>query len=74
MPRKTCTPNRSRIARFADGGCGAMPSGKLDDHLTLVAHISKLQIVELNRHNVTTVAALAAVPLPLPWKPERGAI
>ena len=47
---------------------------RADDHLTLVAHISKLQIAELSRHNVTTVAALAAVPLPLPWKPERGAI
>ena len=45
-----------------------------DDHLTLVAGISKSQIGELSRHDVTTVAALAAVPLPLPWKPERGAV
>jgi predicted RecB family nuclease len=28
----------------------------------------------LRRHDVTTVAALAAVPLPLPWKLERGAV
>jgi predicted RecB family nuclease len=45
-----------------------------DDHLTLVAGISKSQIGVLRRHDVTTVAALAAVPLPLPWRPERGAL
>jgi predicted RecB family nuclease len=45
-----------------------------DDHLTLVAGISKSQIGELGRHDVTTVAALAAVPLPLRWKPERGTV
>jgi uncharacterized protein len=45
-----------------------------DDHLTLVAGISKSQVEELRRHDVTTVAALAAVPLPLPWKPERGTL
>jgi predicted RecB family nuclease len=43
-----------------------------DDHLTFVAGISKSQIAELGKNGVTTVAALAAVPLPLPWKPERG--
>jgi uncharacterized protein len=47
---------------------------RVDDHLTLVAGISKSQIAELRRHDITTVAALAAVPLPLPWKPDRGAI
>jgi predicted RecB family nuclease len=45
-----------------------------DDHLTLVARISKSQLEELRRHNVMTVAALAAVPLPLSWKPERGTV
>ncbi len=43
-----------------------------DDHLCLVAGISKLQINELSRHGITTVQKLAALPLPLPWKPERG--
>lgn len=47
---------------------------RADDHLTLVAGISKLQIAELSRRDITTVAGLAAVPLPLPWKPERGAV
>ena len=45
-----------------------------DDHLCLVAGTSKLQIHELRRHGVNTATALAAVPLPLPWKPERGAV
>jgi uncharacterized protein len=45
-----------------------------DDHLCLVAGISKLQIGELKRHGITTTAKLAAVPLPLPWKPDRGAV
>jgi hypothetical protein len=38
-----------------------------------VAGISKTQIGELGRQNVTTTAELAVLPLPLPWKPERGA-
>ncbi|WP_422001739.1 TM0106 family RecB-like putative nuclease [Reyranella sp.] len=46
---------------------------RADDHLSLVAGISKGQIGELGRHAVGTTTALAAVPLPLPWKPERGA-
>jgi predicted RecB family nuclease len=45
-----------------------------DDHLCLVANIAKSQINELKRHNVLTTAELAAVPLPLPWKPDRGAV
>ena len=45
-----------------------------DDHLCLVAGTSGLQIEELRRRDITTVAALAAEPLPLTWKPERGAI
>jgi uncharacterized protein len=43
-----------------------------DDHLCLVAGISTAQIAELARHSVTTLAGLAQLPLPLPWKPERG--
>lgn len=45
---------------------------RADDHLCLVAGISRTQIAELKRHDVDSVAELAAVPLPLPWKPERG--
>jgi predicted RecB family nuclease len=45
-----------------------------DDDLCLVAGISKAHINELKRHNVQTIAQLAAMPLPLAWRPERGAI
>jgi uncharacterized protein len=43
-----------------------------DDHLCLVAGITKVQIAELRQHEVHTVADFARVPLPLPWKPKRG--
>jgi len=43
-----------------------------DDHLSLVAGISKIQTTELVNHGVMTLAALAQMPLPLQWKPERG--
>lgn len=46
---------------------------RADDHMSLVAGISRGQIRELERHNVGTTAELAEVVLPWPWKPERGA-
>jgi hypothetical protein len=46
---------------------------RADDHLWLVAGISKSQIGELQRRAIDTMAALAAIPLPHQWKPERGA-
>lgn len=45
---------------------------RADDHLSLVAGISGTQIAELTRRDVTTLAGLACLPVPLPWKPERG--
>ncbi|MYF68491.1 MAG: TM0106 family RecB-like putative nuclease, partial [Proteobacteria bacterium] len=45
-----------------------------DDHLCLVAGSTKLQIKELQRRGIETVEALAGMPLPLQWKPERGAV
>ena len=45
-----------------------------DDHLSLVAGITKVQIAELNRHHVLTTASLAEMPVPLAWKPERGGV
>lgn len=45
-----------------------------DDHLCLVANITKIQISELAQHGATTMASLAALPLPLQWRPERGSI
>lgn len=46
---------------------------RADDHLSLVAGISKNQMVELVDQSVTTTAQLAAMPVPITWKPERGA-
>ena len=46
---------------------------RADDHMSLVAGISKSQIGELERHGVATTAALAGLPLPLQWRPDRGA-
>lgn len=43
-----------------------------DDHLCLVAGISKLQINELKARDIATTQDLAAMPLPLAWKPDRG--
>ncbi|MGH6886539.1 MAG: TM0106 family RecB-like putative nuclease, partial [Geminicoccales bacterium] len=45
-----------------------------DDHLCLVAGISKLQIDELRSWGLNTLAALAGVPLPLDRRPSRGAL
>jgi predicted RecB family nuclease len=43
-----------------------------DDHLCLVAGITKIQMGELKARDVSTLAGLAHLPLPLAWKPERG--
>jgi predicted RecB family nuclease len=45
---------------------------RADDHLSFVAGISKLQIGELRTWNITTLASLAAMPLPSNRRPERG--
>jgi len=46
---------------------------RTDDHLSLVAGISRLQRHELEARNIPTLAALAEMPLPLKFKPKRGA-
>jgi uncharacterized protein len=45
-----------------------------DDHLSLVAGITRLQTRELEGRGVKSLEALAAEPLPLAWKPTRGAV
>jgi predicted RecB family nuclease len=45
---------------------------RADDHLCLVAGISKLQINELRKRDINNMATLAGLVLPLPFKPERG--
>ncbi len=44
-----------------------------DDHLSFVAGASKLQRKELVIQGVPTLESLAKVPLPIPFKPARGA-
>jgi uncharacterized protein len=45
---------------------------RADDHLSLVAGITKIQMDELVSRGIATLADLAAMPLPLTWKPKRG--
>ncbi|MBI1795680.1 MAG: TM0106 family RecB-like putative nuclease [Candidatus Eisenbacteria bacterium] len=44
-----------------------------DDHLCLVAGISRLQRTELEAHDIETLARLAVEPIPIRWRPARGA-
>jgi uncharacterized protein len=44
-----------------------------DDHLSFVAGASKLQRKELTLQGVPTLESLAKLPLPIPFKPARGA-
>jgi predicted RecB family nuclease len=46
---------------------------RADDHMSFVAGISKSQICELKGHSIATTASLAVLPLPLQWRPDRGA-
>ncbi len=43
-----------------------------DDHPCLVAGISGRHVDELKGRGVATTSALAAMPVPLEWKPDRG--
>lgn len=45
-----------------------------DDHLCLVAGISKVQINELKQRGIRTMKALSGIKLPLDWKPDRGSV
>lgn len=46
---------------------------RADDHLCLVANASTLQMNELRNSGINSVKALADMPLPMTWKPKRGA-
>jgi len=47
---------------------------RADDHLSLVAGLSNSHAAEMKKWNVETLQKLATVPLPLAYKPARGAI
>ncbi|MDH3998643.1 MAG: TM0106 family RecB-like putative nuclease, partial [Desulfuromonadales bacterium] len=43
-----------------------------DDHLCLVAGISKNQITELKANGIVSTSALAEMPVPIPFTPQKG--
>lgn len=45
---------------------------RADDHLSFVAGTGRVQRSELHAHGITTLAAAAAMPLPIPFTPARG--
>ena len=47
---------------------------RLDDHISLVAGVSKRHIQEFGGHGVSSLESLANMPLPISWKPERGSV
>jgi uncharacterized protein len=46
---------------------------RADDHLSFVAGVSRMQMRELQSRKISTLASLAVEPLPIAWKPARGA-
>jgi predicted RecB family nuclease len=53
---------------------GCSKKRRQDDHLSLVAGISRLQRRELESRSVSTLERLAQLPVPLAFKPRRGAV
>lgn len=45
-----------------------------DDHLCLVANITKTQITELHEHGIYTTKNFSELTSPFPWKPKRGSL
>ncbi|TIU83849.1 MAG: TM0106 family RecB-like putative nuclease, partial [Mesorhizobium sp.] len=45
-----------------------------DDHPSLIASVTKVQINEFAQYGAATMAGIASLPLPLPWRPERGSL
>ncbi|MGH7617323.1 MAG: TM0106 family RecB-like putative nuclease [Gemmatimonadaceae bacterium] len=47
---------------------------RADDHLSLVAGITRTQRRVLDAHGTHTLTALGRLPLPIPFKPDRGSV
>ncbi len=47
---------------------------RADDHLSLVANVTKIQRGEFERNDVETLARLGSLPVPFGWKPSRGSV
>ncbi|WP_292124982.1 TM0106 family RecB-like putative nuclease, partial [Mesorhizobium sp.] len=45
-----------------------------DDHPSLIASVTKVQINEFAQHGAATMAGIAALPHPFSWRPERGSV
>jgi predicted RecB family nuclease len=45
---------------------------RADDHLSFVPGLAKAHALKLHEHGIARVTELAAVPVPLPWKPKHG--
>jgi len=45
-----------------------------DDHLSFIAGMGNTQIKEVKKWNISTLASMASVPSPLPYKPNRGSV
>ncbi|MGH9201903.1 MAG: TM0106 family RecB-like putative nuclease, partial [Vicinamibacterales bacterium] len=51
---------------------GCRDKRRRDDHLSLVAGITRVQRTELHTHQIDTTMDLAVTPVPLPFRPRRG--
>ncbi|TCP96368.1 uncharacterized protein C8J46_10963 [Sphingomonas sp. PP-F2F-A104-K0414] len=53
---------------------GCAERRRADDHLSLVAGMTSLQAAELRANGIDRLSDLAAMPLPMSWRPARGAV
>src|SRR5690606_2555444 len=66
-------PEPNPQCELCRGGAACDARRRADAHLSLGAGISTTQRVELVGRGAATTAALAEMPVPLAWKPARGA-
>ena len=67
------TRSRWCTAKSAPGSHDARRAVALDDHLSFIAGVTRVQRVELIVQGVPTLAAAAGLGDPLAWRPARGA-
>ena len=67
-------PIPSTIVRSVIGSANCRDRRRADDHLSLVAGITRAQRRELEARSVGTLTSLAGIPVPLTFKPRRGSV